>query len=495
MNTINKILENTGFLLAGKGITKLTSLITVIYIARYLGEAGYGKYTFAFAFVSFFTLISDMGTHYILVREISRSQEIAKKLLGNAILISIFLSFIAVILSVFSINIMNYPLETEKLVLIAAIELLAGPFSNYGIIYEVNLDMKYPVFYGMLSRIFLIIAAMFVATYDLGITWIVAFTVVSDILPNIFMIVSSRNFISPVFKFDINLCKFLLRESLPLAMSALFIAIYYRIDVVMLSWLKGDVDVGIYSAAYRLTEAFTFIPATFMVSIFPLMSRYHNESTDKLIFSYVKSFKFLFIISLPLAVGITLISDKIVILVYDGQFENAVQLLQILIWSTAIVFINYPLTQLLISTNKQNIFATSTAICAVLNIILNLILIPKYSYVGAAVATVITQLVNGLIILFFKPKQLLLSQLLHEIYIPFFAAIFMAIFILYSKDYFNLIFLILISIVLYFVLLYVLGGLDHREKEIISRLRLSLQNNISGIPLQLSKILNHFLNR
>lgn len=484
MNTANKILKNTGFLLAGKGITKLTSLFTIIYIARYLGEAGYGKYTFVFAFVSFFTLISDMGTHFILVREISRSQEIAKKLLGNAILISIFLSFIALILAALSINIMNYPVETEKLVLIAAIELLFGSLSNYGVIYEVNLDMKYPVFFGLLSRIFLIIAAMFVVVYDLGISWMVVFTVFSDALPNILMMIFSRNVISPEFKFDFNLCKFILKESLPLAMATFFIAIYYRIDVVMLSWLKGDVDVGIYSAAYRLTEAFTFIPATFMVSVFPLMSRYHIESKDKLIFSYLKSFKFLSIIALPLAFGTMLISDKIVIILYDGQFENSVQLLQILIWSTAIVFITYPLTQLLISTNKQKIFATSTAICAILNIILNLILIPGYSYTGASVATVITQLINGLIILHFRPKELLLSQLIHEIRIPFLAAIFMAIFILYSKYYLGLIFTIVISIILYFVLLYIFGGLDSDEKQLVLKLTLSLKNRLCRNPLK-----------
>lgn len=487
MDTVNKIFQNTGFLLAGKASTKLISLMTVIYIARYLGDAGYGKYTFAFTFVSLFTLISEMGIHHILVREISRSKEIAKRLLGNAILISIILSVIALILALFTIRIMEYPVETEKLVFIASIGLLFGSLSNYGIMYEVNLNMKYPVFFGLLSRVFLLISVMLVVIYDLGITWIVICTVVSDALPNILMMVFSRNTILPEFKYDINLCKFILKESLPLAMATFFIAIYYRIDVVMLSLLKGDADVGIYSAAYRLTEAFTFIPATFMVSIFPLMSRYHEESKDKLIFSYMKSFKFLFIIALPLAIGITLISDKIVLLIYKGQFENSVQLLQILIWSTAIVFINYPLTQLLISTNKQKIFATSTAICAILNVALNLVLIPAYSYTGASAATVITQLINGLIILHYRPKELLLLQLLREIYIPTSAAIFMATFIFYSKYYFDLTFIIVISIILYFVLFYLFGGLDYEEKEIILKLKLSLEDNVMGIFQKLTR--------
>ncbi|KKG27046.1 hypothetical protein DU52_04910 [Methanosarcina mazei] len=487
MSTANKIFENTGFLLAGKAGTKLFSLIIVIYIARYLGNAGYGKYTFVFAFVSFFTLISEMGTHHILVREISRSPEIAKKLLGNAILISIILSFIAIFLAVFTINIMKYSEETEKLVLIASIGLLFGSLSNYGIMYEVNLNMKYPVFFGLLSRLFLLISVMLTVIYDMGITWIVIFTVISDSLPNVLMMIFSKNIILPEFKYDTNLCKFILKESLPLAMATLFIVIYYRIDVVMLSMLKGDADVGIYSAAYRLTDAFTFIPATFMVSLFPLMSKYHNESKDKLIFSYLKSFKFLFIIALPLAVGITLISDKIVILIYGNQFENSVQLLQILIWSTAIVFINYPLTQLLISTNKQKIFATSTAICAVLNIILNLILIPGYSYTGASVATVITQITNGLIILHFRPKELLLSQLFHEIRIPLFTATFMAIFILCSQYYLDLPCIIIMSIFLYFFFLYIFGGFDPEEKELFLKFKLSIKDNISVIMKRLTK--------
>lgn len=487
MSTVNKIFENTGFLLAGKAGTKLISLIIVIYIARYLGEAGYGKYTFVFAFVSFFTLISEMGTHHILVREISRSQEIAKKLLGNAILISIVLSLIALFLAIFTINIMNYSEETEKLVLIASVGLFFGLFSNYGIMYEVNLNMKYPVFFGLLSRLFLLVSVILLISYDMGIAWIVVLTVFSDALPNLLMMISSRNVILPEFRYDINLCKFILKESLPLAMATLFIVVYYRIDVVMLSMLKGDADVGIYSAAYRLTDALTFIPATIMVSLFPLMSRYHKESKDKLIFSYLKSFKFLFIIALPLAVGVTLISDKIIIMMYGDQFENSIQLLQILIWSTAIVFINYPLTQLLISTNKQKIFATSTAICAVLNVILNLILIPDYSYTGASVATVITQIINGLIILYFRPKELLLSRLFHEIRISLFSAIFMAIFILCSQYYLDLPYVIIMSIFLYFFSLYIFGGLDSVEKELLLKFKLSIKDNISVFMKRLTK--------
>ncbi|KKG02319.1 flippase [Methanosarcina mazei] len=487
MNTINKIFQNTGFLLAGKAGTKLISLLTVIYIVRYLGDAGYGKYTFAFAFVSFFTLISEMGTHHILVREISRSQKNANLLLGNTILISIVLSFLALLLAIFSINFMNYPLETEKLVLVAALGLLFGSLSNYGIMYEVNLNMKYPVILGLLSRIFLLISVSLVVIYDLGIFWIVILTVVSDALPNILMMIISRNIFLPNFKYDAKLCKYILKESLPLAMAAVFIAIYYRIDVVMLSWLKGDVDVGIYSAAYRLTEAFTFIPVTFMVSIFPLMSRYYTESTDKLMLSYLKSFKFLFIIALPLAIGISLISDKIILTVYGNQFENSIQLLQILIWSTAIVFINYPLTQLLISTNNQKIFSTSTAICAALNVVLNFILIPNYSYIGASVATVITQLVNGFIILYYKPKELLLSQLFNEVRVPLFAAVSMAIFTFYSKYYLNLTFTIALSVILYFILLYAFGGLDYEEKKILLNLKLSFQKNVSRKFLKLEK--------
>jgi len=470
MSTVKNIAKNTGFLLIGRIATKIISLFTVIYIVRYLGDAGYGRYAFAFAFVSFFTIIANFGIHSILVREIARSPQNAKKMLGNATIISFILSIISLIIAIFVIRIINYPAETEKIVQIAAVGLLIYSLSPFGVIYEVNLKMKYSVLFGLLSRLFMLSAVILTVSYDLGITWLVAATVASDALHGTLMMIFSKRFIWPEFKIDINMCKFLLKEAYPLALASVFIIIYFRIDVVMLSLMDSDAAVGTYSAAYRLTEALIFIPSTFMVSMFPLMSRYFNESKENLVFAYMKSFKYLFIIAAPLAVGITFFAYQIILLLYGDQFSESIGVLQILIWAIALIFINYSLAQFLVSTNRQKITTFSTAICALLNVALNLILIPHLSYQGAAIATVVTELVSMCIMIYYLPQYVSKLKLIYEIRAPFIATSFMFIFLLFTYDHFNSLFVVVISTMVYFISIYIFGGIDKDDKRLLSKL-------------------------
>lgn len=471
MGTVKRIAKNTGFLLAGRLITKIISLFTVIYIVRYLGDAEYGKYAFSFAFVSFFTIISDLGTHNIIVREISKSPEIGGKLIGNAVLVSTFLSLIAIILSISTIHFMDYPTETEKIVQIASIGLLLGGIGPFGTIYEVNLEMRYLVFFGLASRLFLFAAVFTIILYDFGLTWLVIATVASDAISSILMMLYSKKLVRTDFCLNVGLCKFLLKESLPLALASIFLIIYYRIDVVMLSMMKSDSDVGIYSAAYRLTEALIFIPSTYMVSVFPLMSKYFEKSKENLTFIYIKSLKYLIIIAFPLATGVTFFADEIIMALYGNKFQEAITVLQTLIWATAIMFINYSLGQFLVSINKQKITTISTAICAFINVILNLALIPDLSYQGAAIATVATEFINTLIMVYYLPKFIDLSKLVYDIRAPIIATfvVFILMFMVSDLIDINKLFTT-IPLLSYPALIYLLRGIDKDDKNIFNKL-------------------------
>ncbi|AKB29741.1 Membrane protein involved in the export of O-antigen, teichoic acid lipoteichoic acids [Methanosarcina siciliae T4/M] len=483
MNTIQKIAKNTGFLLVGRITTKIINLFVIIYMVRYLGDAGYGKYAFAFAFISFFNIISELGTHNIVVREIARSPEIANKLIGNAVLISIVSSITALSLSVLTIHFLDYPVETKYLVQLASLELLLGALSPFGAIYEANLEMKYSVIFGVLNRLFLFVSTFVIIYYDLGLILLVLATVASDALYSVLAMIYSRKYIRPKFYLDIDLCKSLLKESIPLALTSVFIIIYFRIDVVMLSMMKGDSEVGIYSAAYRLTEAFTFIPNIYMVSMFPLMSRYFKNSKENLTLAYIKSFKYLLSISLPLAAIVTFFADEIIYILYGNQVHEAVAVLKILIWATAIMFINYSLVQLLVSINRQKVTTISTAICAFINIGLNYLLIPQLSYQGAALATVATELINALIMIYYLPNFISLAKLIYDIRAPVMASILMFL-LMFAINSYNELFAIPI-IISYPILIYLLGGIDKEDKKLFNKLiGKQMDNNIHASSVE-----------
>ena len=469
MSKVKLIAENTSFLFIGNVGSKIVSLLSVILIARYLGDAGYGIYSFVFAFTSFFSIISELGISQVVVREISRSPEIAGKIVGNAILIKTVLSVLAFIAAIFSINIMGYPPETIKAVQIAALVLLVDIFNTYSAIYEANLKMKYPIFFLTIGNLLMLGLIVFITYFDLGLNLIILATVSVSATKNLLMFLFSTRFTKVNFDIDYQVCKYLLKSSLPLALSSVFIIIYYRIDTVMLSMMVGDAAVGIYSAGYRISETFMIIPSILMTSIFPLMSKYRGNSEQLLVFSYEKSIKYLFSLALPMAVGTTILSDKIMLTIYGDGFRGSATVLQILIWATAIVFINSATGTFFVSINKEKVTMFYTGVGVVINVLLNSILIPKYSYSGASIATVLTELSILIITLYSMPPIISKKKLISQNFSSVLATIIMTIFLFTGvKNYFGLL-TIIPSAIIYFIFYYVFKGIDVDDKKLFMK--------------------------
>jgi O-antigen/teichoic acid export membrane protein len=166
--------------------------------------------------------------------------------------------------------------------------------------------------------------------------------------------------------------------------------IYSRIDQIMLFKMKGAKAVGYYAAAVKLTEIFNIIPVAFMTSIFLLFSKYFVTSQEKLEKTYKLSFKYLSTAIMPIAVGISILSEPIIRLIYGEQFLGSSLALRILIWSEVFVFLGSVHISILISVGLQKLDFIFTSSGAIVNIILNLLLIPHYGIVGASIATVIS---------------------------------------------------------------------------------------------------------
>ena len=137
--------------------------------------------------------------------------------------------------------------------------------------------------------------------------------------------------------------------------------------------------------------ALMFLPSVYVIAVFPLLSRFNVSSKELLKYSYEKSFKYLIIIGLPIATGTTLIASPLILFIYKSAFSQSIIALQILIWSVPIIFVNYILGTAINSINKQSQMVKSAFIVMALNILLNLIFLPKYGFIASSVITVITE--------------------------------------------------------------------------------------------------------
>ena len=470
LSTVQRVAKNTGIVIAGNVIFRLISLVVIIYLARYLGTTGFGKYNFVFAYLAFFGIIADLGLQTILVREMSRNSSMAPKLIGNAYIIRLILTVFAVVLSMIVITLMSYPEDTTSYIYIAAFTLLFMSFSDfYTAIFQANLKMEYSIFAKLSFKILSAILILWIIFSHGTLTQVMIVLVFSEMVRTLVSYLFSRKFVRPQFDIDFKLLKYFLKESLPIALSGIIWVIYYNIDIVMLSSMKGDAPVGIYSAPYRLSEPLIFIPQALMISLFPIMSESFKNSKDRLIKSYRLSFKYLLIISIPIVIGTTLIADKIILLIYDASFVNSTSVLQILIWALVFASVNSVLLTLLISMDKQKLNTLSTGLCAIVNITLNLILIPILSYNGAAIATVATNIVLFVASFYFVSKYLHVLPV-HEIVIkPAISGLIMGTFVYYFVDV-NMFLLVPLAAVVYLIALLALKTFTEEDIDLVKKI-------------------------
>jgi len=470
MITVQRIAKNVGALFAAQFVVSILGLVLSVFIARSLGDVIFGKYSFALAFTAIFAIFSDLGYNTLLIREVARDKSSAGKYLNNVLCIRALLSFVIFTLIVITINIMDYPADTKIIIYLFGIYTLIVSFSAvFKVTFRAFEKMEYEAVITILTDVIRVSLGLFVLFLGYGLIELALIFIFSGVFDVIFsFLICERKFAKLKIELDFEFWKCTIKVALPLSVLSIFGLIYGRIDTIMLSMMEGDAVVGWYNAAFNLVLGLKPIPALFLNAIFPLMSYYYVSSIDSFKVAYEKASKFLLTLGLPLAVGITLLADRIILILYGEQFYPSVIALQILAWDLLLIFLYLPLGNVLISTNKQNQMAAITCMSVLLNVILNLILIPPLSYIGAAIATIITITFLFVIYFYLVSKQLQLHTLfLHRIITrPLIASLVMGLFI-YFCTAMNLLLIISLSIIFYFTILYLIGGFSKEDSDLI----------------------------
>jgi O-antigen/teichoic acid export membrane protein len=449
-----------------------------IYLARYLGADGYGIISFAIAFSGIFTILADLGLNTLIVREVSRNTSLANKFLVNVFFMKILLSLLSFFLIIVMVNLIGYSQTTIAVVYFFSLSaILTSLFGIFYSIYQSFEKIEYQSLGLILSSILIFGGVMIGINLGFGVVRFSMVFFVSSIITLIYTaLICFWKFLIPKMDYDITFWKKILKEALPFGITGISVVLYINIDSVILSILQNNEVVGFYNAAYRLVLFLVIIPSTINIAIFPLMSRYHITSKSSLMFINEKYFKLMLILGIPIGVSITILANKIIILLYGTEYINSIIALQILIWTVIFTFASAASSKLLEATNKQVIITKITIISVLLNIIINLILIPKYSYIGASIATVLTEAFVVTMILTISNRLgygVSIKQNLSSLLKIIFASIIMGIILIYLQNI-NLIISIILATVIYILILIALKGINNEDLKL---LKLILFNN------------------
>jgi O-antigen/teichoic acid export membrane protein len=270
---------------------------------------------------------------------------------------------------------------------------------------------------------------------------------------------------------NLSFWKQILRESLPLALTVIFTVIYFKIDVVMLSLIRGDnSEIGWYSAAMRLIELVGILPALIVSALFPIVSSLYKESIDSLKNVFKTSFRYLLAIALPIAVGTLLLSDRLIYIIYGKEYFKTIPALKILAIALIFIFVNYILMNILVAVDRQKTNAIMAGTCVLVNIALNLCLIPHYGYLGAGTATVITEIVLFALGLYFVTKSVCNVNIITMTIRPLISVVIMGGFIIVIMSKIHLALVIFLSALIYFSCLLLFRFLTKDDKAVLLHL-------------------------
>ena len=387
-----KYVRNTGWLLAGK----LLSLVVGFIIARYLGPYAFGDLSFADAFAALFAAVGTLGLDSFIIREIIQHPDKRDEILGTSLVMRLAANAVLIPLAILT-YIAFRQLSTNEtevpLTLLIALCSSAALFKSFNIIdsyFQSQVASKYVV---QVQNVCLVLSTgvKIALIYNHAPVLYFAGALVFDstiLALGLLFIYKRKQLHLHTWTFNWARAKSLIQQSWPLILTAVMISIYMKIDQVMLK-SAGSKIVGIYSAAARISESWYFIPVAIVTSVFPAII--HARKTD--IQRYHKRLQNLYdllvAISLPVAILVSIFANQIIHILYGNPYQGAGLLLSIHIWSGIFVFLGSASSQFLLAEGFTLISFSRTAFGALVNVVLNLWLIPIYGALGASIATLI----------------------------------------------------------------------------------------------------------
>lgn len=449
--------------------------------ARYLSPSNFGILSFAIAFTTIISVLGDLGLQWYITRDLARDMSLTQRYLTSVVPLKIVMAAIAYGVLIIFIFAFGLPPQTTLAVCIMGISAMLNIFMTiFQAFYQAMEKMEF-VGFGQLLNAGLVFVGVILAVYiKLDVAGFAGIYVIASLVTLVFnILVMHVKFPGSMGKFawftrrlDMHFLKEAFSACWPIALAVIFSAVYSWADTVILSTLQDTTAAGLYNASYRMIMSLYFIPAVLAMAIFPLMSRYYITLKDSLILSFEKSLKYLFIISLPVAAGTTVLADRFILFFYGDAFMPAALTLKLLIWSIPFYFANVIFVNYFNVANRQIVFTAACVMMALINFTLNIVFIPQYGTLAAGAARVIADSC-GLIIFVSQIHTVGYTVRFRPILVSVLkvaaAVLLMTLFIVLFYNI-NLIFLVIIAAALYFSAIFVVGTFDDNDMHVARQL-------------------------
>lgn len=397
---------NTTWLMAEQILRIIAGILVGIWVARYLGPEQFGIFSYVLAFTTIFGGIAKFGLDGIFVRELIHQPKLQNTYMGTAFWLKVIGAVMVTVFMACVVPFTSNDATTNLYIFIIAGGLFFQSFEVIEFYFQSQVLAKLISICKVIQLIFSSIIKVYLVLIQADLFWFVCVTSLDmfSLAFSYFIAYRIKGNASFFKCFDVEIAKKLLKDSWMLVFSSLVVMIYMRIDQIMIKEMLGDYEVGIYSAAVKLSEAFYFIPVLLTASVFPAIINARKESAALYQKRMQRLYAFLIWLAIIVALPMTLLSERLIMLLYGEAYLPAGQVLMIHIWAAVFVFMGVAFSKYLLAENLQKIAFQRTLLGAIANVCLNFILIPKYGLKGAAIATLLAQFMANYMYDFFDKR-------------------------------------------------------------------------------------------
>ncbi|NUU95813.1 flippase [Marinitoga sp. 1135] len=391
---IKKYFFNISWLFIEKVFRMVVGLFVGVWVARYLGPSRYGLLSYAQSFVGLFSPIATLGLNEILVRELVKYPEKEKELLGTAFILKLFGAVLTLIVLYIAIYFTSNDFYTNSLIFIIASALIFQAFNIIDLYFQSIVKSKYIVLANSFS---LFVSSIVKIFFILTKAPLIAFAIV--VLFDTFIVaigylyvyyIQKKDFFLKDIRFNLNIAKYLLKNSWPMILSGISVMLYARIDQIMLKEMTNSYEVGQYSVAIRLIEQFDFLSVIIVKSISPSITSAKKFSSSLYKNRLLNLYRIMFSIFIITFLFVCLFGKDLVLLLYGKQYKVAATLFVLSGFRTLFTNFGVASGQYIINENLFNYSLIFTVSSAFINIILNYVFIPLYGAYGALIVTIIS---------------------------------------------------------------------------------------------------------
>lgn len=389
-----RIFKNTGSLITAQIINKVLFLFLSIFIARFLGAKGLGEYSLIFGFMTIVGIVPGLGLNMLTTREIAKDKTKTSKYLGSILVLKVILAgaicIVLLILAGFFVN----PELKLAFCLCSLIIVLGNSQAVFYSIFRAYEHMGYEAGVRIVSDMTIFGLATYMLLSGKGLSQVVLAFVLGNFLALIICwVIIQKNFSKPCWSIDVQFWKRLIVKSFYFWAISLLATFLLRTEIFLLYAFKGSILTGIYSAANNIVAQIVLLTSFFTIALFPRLSLLFKNNKKSMLNLYHQSLIKILIFTIPISVLLILSAKYIIFLIYGPSFLVSITILKIISLIIPMRAVDILITHYLFAMNKQKVVFIILSTGIILNLILGFILIPLYSFIGAIISLLTTNII------------------------------------------------------------------------------------------------------